>query len=420
MPGKDATDTATSPGEPTSRAPASTTPIRSDRTIIAALAMSSFLGTLNNSALNPFLPDVAADLNSSVPVLGQTVTVMFILSAIIGLVAGPMADHFGHRRLLLIGMVALIANAIGTALAPTFWLLFIIRLTGGLAGAILAGVTLAIAGTRFQGEARRRAVSFTAASMASAPILGVPLLTLIGGGYSWRWSFAAFSIVALIGLVLISRALPHDGPIPDERFQTSGVLTAYRPILDHRPTLGLIAGTFMRGLSWTGIITYAGAFFIDDRGLSTGAVGFVYAAGGAGFLVGSLAAGGPLGRFNPVRTVVLATALSGILFGLTFVVPGVVLPVLSMALGGFVGAFGWVAATTLLSNTTPGGAATTMVLNGASINLGSAGGGALGGILLATGGYMAVGLILPLFAIGSSAIIWLSSPASRRSGFEDG
>ena len=372
--------------------------------------MSSFLGTLNNSALNPFLPDVARDLNSSVPVMGQTVTVMFVLSALIGLVAGPLADHYGHRRLLLIGMAALVANAVGTALAPNFALLFVLRIAGGFAGAVLAGVTLAIAGTRFQGEARRRAVSFTAAAMASAPILGVPLLTVIGGGYGWRWSFAAFSLVALIGLLIVSRALPHDGPVPEERFQLTNVLTAYRPILDHRPTLGLIAGTFLRGVAWTGVITYAGAFFIDERGLSTGSVGFVYAAGGLGFLCGSLAAGGPLGRFQPVRTVVLTTSLTGLLFGMIFVLPaGIVLPVASLAIGGFIGAFGWVAATNLLASTTPAGAATTMVLNGSGINLGSAGGGALGGIMLATGGYTVLGLVLPLFAFASSLVIWLSS-----------
>jgi MFS transporter, DHA1 family, inner membrane transport protein len=391
-------------------APASTTMDRQARTIIAALAMSSFLGTLNNAALNPFLPDVAADLNSSVPILGQTVTVMFVLSAILGLVAGPLADHYGHRRLLLIGMAALVINAIGTALAPNFALLFVVRLTGGLAGAILAGVTLAIAGTRFRGEARRRAVSYTAASMAIAPIIGVPLMTTIGGGLGWRWSFVALAILSLIGLVLVSRALPGDPAIPDERFQPSSVLSAYRPILKHFPTVGLITGALLRAMSWNGVITYAGAFFIVERGFSTGTVGLVYAAGGGGFMLGSLAASGRLGRFDPVRTVIISTTLSGLLFGMMYLLPGgAILPIVSLGIAGFIGAFGWIATATLLANTTPGGSATTMVLNGSGINLGSAGGGAIGGLLIATAGYSAVGLVMPVFAIAASAVIWLSS-----------
>ncbi len=382
---------------------------RADWLIIASLAMASMLGTLNNAALNPFLPDVARDMNSSVPVLGQTVTIMFIVSGLIGLVAGPIADHYGHRRLLLIGLGALVINAFGTALAPGFVALFIIRLAGGFAGAVLSGVALAIAGTRFQGEVRRKAVSLSAASMAGGPILGIPLLTSVGGTFGWRWAFAVFAVVAVFGMLLISKVLTPDPSRDPSPFQLSSVLSAYKPIFEHRPTLGLISATALRALSWNGVITYAGAYFIAERGLSTGMAGIVYVAGGTGFLTGSLAAGGPLGRFPPVRTVVLTTGTSGILFGMLFVLPGIPLPLASLAIGGFIGSFGWVAATTLLSNTSPAGAATTMVLNGSGTNLGSAAGGAIGGALIATAGYTTAGLILPAFAFASSLVIWISS-----------
>lgn len=382
---------------------------RADKLVIASLAMASMLGTLNNAALNPFLPDVAREMNSSVPVLGQTVTIMFIVSGLIGLIAGPMADHYGHRRLLLIGMAALVVNAIGTALAPSFALLFIVRLAGGFAGAILSGVALAIAGTRFHGEARRRAVSFAAASMAGGPIIGIPLLTTVGGAFGWRWAFVMFSLISVAGLVLVWKVLPPDGPRPSERFQPSSVLAAYRPILSHLPTMGLISGSALRALAWNGVITYAGAYFIIERGLSTGMSGIVYVAGGAGFLTGSLVAGGRLGRFQPIQMVVWATVVSGVLFGMLFVLPGVPLPLASLALGGFIGSFGWVAATTLLSNTTPAGAATTMVLNGSGTNLGSAAGGAVGGFIIASSGYSTAGIVLPLFAILSALAVWLSS-----------
>lgn len=382
---------------------------RADWLVIASLSMASMLGTLNNAALNPFLPDVAKEMNSTVPVLGQTVTIMFIVSALIGLVAGPLADHYGHRRLLMIGLAALVVNALGTALAPDFVSLFLVRLAGGFAGAVLSGVALAIAGTRFTGEVRRRAVSLAAASMAGGPILGVPLLTTVGGTFGWRWAFAVFAVVAIIGMLLIRKVLAPDPPREVGRFQLSSVLAAYKPILGHMPTFGLIGATALRGLSWNGVITYAGAYFIAERGLSTGMAGIVYVAGGAGFLSGSLAAGGRLGRFPPVQTVVTTTAISGILFGLLFVLPGVPLPLASLAIGGFIGSFGWVAATNLLANTSPAGAGTTMVLNGSGTNLGSAAGGAIGGALIATVGYTTAGLILPVFAFASSLVILISS-----------
>ena len=54
-----------------------------------------------------------------------------------------------------------------------------------------------------------------------------------------------------------------------------------------------------------------------------------------------------------------------------------------------------------------------MALNGSLYNLGSAAGGALGGLLLAAGGYGALGLGLPLFA-GAAAL--LAGRHGRREG----
>jgi hypothetical protein len=66
---------------------------------------------------------------------------------------------------------------------------------------------------------------------------------------------------------------------------------------------------------------------------------------------------------------------------------------------------------TLLAAEGPAGAGTTMVLNGSLINAGVAGGAALGGILVALGGYGALGLGLPLFAFAATALAWW--PAAR-------
>jgi predicted MFS family arabinose efflux permease len=56
-----------------------------------------------------------------------------------------------------------------------------------------------------------------------------------------------------------------------------------------------------------------------------------------------------------------------------------------------------------------------MVLNGSIFNLGSALGGALGGLLLTLGGFTALGLGLPLFALAASLCAWSAGPTSTPS-----
>jgi predicted MFS family arabinose efflux permease len=60
----------------------------------------------------------------------------------------------------------------------------------------------------------------------------------------------------------------------------------------------------------------------------------------------------------------------------------------------------------LLVTESPAGMGATMVLNGSLLNAGSAVGTALGGALLALGGYDALAFGLPIFAILAAALVW--------------
>ena len=73
---------------------------------VLALVGASFLGALTSVALGPFLPVIARDLRTSVPLLGQTATAALLSAAVLGLIVGPLADRYGHRRLLLAGLWA--------------------------------------------------------------------------------------------------------------------------------------------------------------------------------------------------------------------------------------------------------------------------------------------------------------------------
>jgi predicted MFS family arabinose efflux permease len=67
----------------------------------------------------------------------------------------------------------------------------------------------------------------------------------------------------------------------------------------------------------------------------------------------------------------------------------------------------------LLTSEGPGGRATTMTLNQVALNLGTGAGAALGGLLLATGGYGAQAAGCAVVSVGAAAVIWLSRPIFR-------
>ena len=154
-----------------------------------------------------------------------------------------------------------------------------------------------------------------------------------------------------------------------------------------------------------------GALFSERHGFGTGEVGLVYLTSGIGYLAGSAAAGSWLGGSAPRATYAATTIGSGALFGLAFAAPfGAGVAVVCITLACFLAPFGWVTLGAMLSCETPAGQATTMVLAVSVYSLGAAIGGAAGGLLLAWGGYPALGV--GLAASAAAAVVSVRQPAA--------
>jgi EmrB/QacA subfamily drug resistance transporter len=105
------------------------------------------------------------------------------LSALL-LLGGALGDHFGRRRLLVIGTSIFAVTSLVCALAPNLPTLLAARAAQGVGAALLLPNSLALLNAAFQGEKRGRAVGIWAASGAAmaavAPLLGGWLVGTVG------------------------------------------------------------------------------------------------------------------------------------------------------------------------------------------------------------------------------------------------
>jgi predicted MFS family arabinose efflux permease len=377
------------------------------RMVLPALCLGSFITTLAFVAPAPFLPAMSDDLGVSVALLGQVTTVMMVLSGVLALVVGPLADRYGARRFILAGLAATAVALFDFGLAPVFAALFIASIAGAVAEATVPGLSLAIAGSRFSGPAARRALGWTVGALASAPIIGVPLLTTVGDLAGWRSAFLLAGFAAAACVVLVAFWLPADTPARSDTPRWAGILDAYRPLLNDGGMRRLYACTFTRSLCWLGLLTYFGAMLEEQYDMGTGQIGLTYMLGGAGYFAGSLVVGGPLANIPARPLVAVGTVTMAVLLSIAFagLVPTAGAVGL-MPVAAFAGAVGWVGLTALLTAETPAGSGTTMVFNSALFNLGAATGAGLGGLLLATGGFTAVAIGLPIFGIAAALLAW--------------
>ena len=386
--------------------PPSARPVPASWRVQVVLCLAIFFAALSFFAPTPFYPQMARDLQTTVPLLGQVMTLMALLSAGLGLTIGPLADRYGYRWPLVIGLVAVAGTLLGTGLAPAYAILLGLGLLGGLGDALVYSLPYALAAVSFTGDARRRTMGWMLAAISVAPIVGVPLLTAVGGRTSWRLALGVAGFLAAGAAWVVMVTLPPDGRHPRTPLQVRTLLAAYAPLLRHPPSLRLIAVSALRGMWWIGLFTYLGAYLGTVVGLRPDQVGLVYALVGGAYALGSIVAGGRLGAVSPRASVPVANVVAAVAMGLLLSFPSIWLVLSLLLVVGPASAVAGVSVPALLAAQSPAGAGTTMVLNGSILNLGAAGGAALGGLLIALGGYPALGLGLALVALVAAVLAW--------------
>lgn len=384
---------------------------------LSPLCLTALAAVVHGGALGPLAPAIARDLGTSVPLVGQVGTAILATTAVAHVLVGPLADHVGRRRAILVALSFLATGAAGIGLAPTYAALLVAGLVAGL-GATVLGLVAAVAAARHPGAARGRALGRVQATQTLGLILGAPLLTAIAAAAGWRGGYAVVVATCALALALVARALPRD-PRPAGRFTGRAVLAAYRPLLGDRRMLALYAACALRAAGWIGPWTYLGALYADRHGLSLRQVGLAFMVASIGTCAGNLAAGQWLGRVGPRRAFSAATATLALAWVLVYAGPlGAAPTVALVTLASCAAGIGLTSLTTLVAGETPAGLATTMSLNSAAFAAGSALGTAAGGALIGLGGYTLLGVALPLCPLAAALLVWQPRvafrPSSRR------
>ena len=170
--------------------------------VFISIAVSLII--VDSTIVNVAIPAIVDDLqitSTQVQWVQEAYTLVF---ASLLLVFGSLADRFGRRRMLLVGVAIFSLASIAAALAPSGELLIASRFVQGVGGAMILPATLSLLNSTFRG--RERTIAFavwgsTIGGMAAVgPLLGGWLTT----EFSWRW---AFGINVPLGIVIIGGVL---------------------------------------------------------------------------------------------------------------------------------------------------------------------------------------------------------------------
>jgi predicted MFS family arabinose efflux permease len=372
------------------------------RVLVITLFFGAFVASINGFALGPFLAVIADDIDSTAPLVGQAVTAALVSGAVVGLVLGPMGDHYGLRRLLICASLLAAVSSIGTALAFNYWSLVLSRIPAGIAAALMLGLGISVVNTRVPEEDRRSAIAWLASAGALAAILGVPFLAFIAEHLSWRVGFGLVGFLGFVLTIAYLRFVSSDPAVPNEPFQIAGIFSAYRGILNNARMTLLQVGNLLWSLVWMGALAYHGAYVMLELGASVGTVGYHFMLGGICFFLGNRSAVW-LAKVSSPQHVIIAT---GLILGTTVVYvfsisTSVAAAAIALALMSGACGTGIPIITILISEASTGAQGSVMMLRQFTWGMGAALGAASGGMLLGLGGFGALG-------VGLASIVFLA------------
>jgi EmrB/QacA subfamily drug resistance transporter len=209
--------------------------VQHPRLVLAATILASSLAFVDGSVVNVALPTIARSLHADAGGLQWVINSYLLPLSALLLLAGSAGDHFGRRRLLIIGTALFALASLGCALAPSLATLLASRFLQGVGAAILMPNSLAILGQSFSGESKGRAIGIWAATGAGMAAVGP-----VAGGWlidlgSWRAIFLLNLPLAAGAIALAWRFVQPDQEKDTHPLDTLGGVLA---------TLGLAAVTW--------------------------------------------------------------------------------------------------------------------------------------------------------------------------------
>ncbi len=283
--------------------------------------LCGFASALSNRSMDPLLTMIARDFSIPVTTAALLSSAYAFPYALSQPVLGPVGDFYGKTRVLKACLWLLGFCTLGCIFAPTFEILLIFRLLGGVAAGGIMPVAMASIGDKYPPAVRQLAIGRFLTAGLTGMILGASLAGIMAMSFGWRsflYFTAGFAFTAAIGATL----LLHEAAKPVGHIRISDAVTSYGSVFSN-PKSWLCFGTvFLEALALYGCTPFIGEL-IETNGLGTAReAGFVLAGIGLGGLTYSITLPVTLRLFRRTQMMAIGGCFASVgLLGMALALP---------------------------------------------------------------------------------------------------
>lgn len=387
---------------------ASATPTRLPAAVYVIALTIFALGT-SEFMIAGLLPDLASDLDVSIPAAGSLISA-FAVGMLVGApVMALLTLRFPRRTTMLVACVVFaVAHVVG-AVSDDYGLLLATRVVAAIACATFWAVGAVTAVALAPAGSTAKALAAVLGGLTLANVLGVPAGTWIGEALGWQAAFVAVAVATVVSTVATVLFVPDTGA-DDAATPMRQRVAAELEVFGQARLWAALATTMTFQAAVFCAFSYFAPLLTDVAGIASSRVPAVLLVFGVGTFIGITIGGRYADRHALLNVFVSLTAMSVSLVALAVVAHSPVLVVVGVFAFG-VASFSIASA---LNARVFGFAADAPTLaaavNVSAFNVGNAAGPWIGGLAISAGlGYVApvwFALGLTGLALGFATISW--------------
>jgi DHA1 family inner membrane transport protein len=277
---------------------------------LLALALSAFAIGTTEFVIMGLLPEVAGDLQVTIPSAGWLISGYALGVAIGAPIMALLTAKLPRKRTLVLLMIIFIIGNVLCALAYTYNLLMLARVVTALCHGAFFGIGAVVAASLVAPSRQASAVALMFTGLTLANVLGVPLGTWFGQLFGWRATFWGVAIIGIFAFIALIVSLPTN-----KEEKPVHLTSEVSALANGKLWLSLLMTVFFAAAMFA-LFSYIAPLLLQVTGITDRGVSWTLFLIGAGLTVGNIL-GGKLADWKVSFSLILSFVLIAV-FSLLF------------------------------------------------------------------------------------------------------
>jgi DHA2 family multidrug resistance protein len=192
---------------------------------LAATSIPTFMAMLDTTIVNVAINKLTVAFGVSTDATEWVVTGYMLAFCVTLPASGWLADHFGYKRIFIIGIALFTIGAFLQGLSWSMGVLIFFRVIQAVGGGLVQPLSMAIIAIEFPPKKRNLALGFWAIASAASISLGPTLGGYLIDNYSWQSIFDVNVPFGLIGLPAVALVMREHKAETTQSFDFLGLIS---------------------------------------------------------------------------------------------------------------------------------------------------------------------------------------------------